>query len=126
MWVDYGLGTFAFVICLTVNIPMNFFFNISPKVNYFVDPQKWNQRLGETMALRFAEGCARITEYVDFEEIQQMRWPRLKNLISHAYQNVPAYRDHYIKHGVKLLDIQSEVDLALLPSIKKTDLKEYA
>lgn len=96
------------------------------KINYFSDPLAWNRRLGASIAGRFAEEFSRITEYMDLAELQRMRWPRLKRLLSHAYQNVPAYREHYARHRVKISELLSEKDLFRLPPMTRGDFKKYA
>lgn len=81
--------------------------------------------MNNNRSYRFAEMCAAVTEYARPETLKNMRWPRLKRLLQHAYANVPAYSKHYRKFGVDLSAIRSEKDLHLLPPISKSVFKEY-
>lgn len=96
------------------------------KFNYFADPLKWDETLGRDFSGYFARSCLGLTEYADLRTIEDIRWPRLKRLIQHAYSIVPVYAAHYGALGVSPSDIQSKMDLPLLPPISKEDFKTYA
>lgn len=49
---------------------------------------------------------------------------RLKILVTHAYKNIPFYRDLYDQYGVDLNEIRQLEDIQKLPTISKDDIKE--
>lgn len=57
------------------------------------------------------------------EEIEQLQFERLRWTLHHAYNNVPAYRELYDKHGVHPNDFTKLADLELFPTIDKEFLR---
>lgn len=74
-------------------------------------------------------------QYYEFmEQIKaRNRWPadhfrsfqeiQLKELIKHAYQNIPYYSELYKERGVSPADIRSVADIKKLPMVTKEDLR---
>lgn len=54
----------------------------------------------------------------------EARLRRLRQLIAHAYDRVPFYRESFDRAGVRPMDIRTIEDLALLPVTEKRDLIE--
>jgi len=94
-------------------------------INYYSSPRKWDNRLSSRFAPRYAKRWARLNEYLDFESIQELRWQRLKNIIEHAYHNVPLYTKLYKKMDVSLSDVRSEESMHMIPIVTKVNFKEH-
>jgi phenylacetate-CoA ligase len=60
------------------------------------------------------------------EEIDQYQDQKLRELIHHVYENVPYYKELFIKLNLKPEDIQSKRDLHKLPIITKGEIKDNA
>lgn len=58
------------------------------------------------------------------EKILALQLKKLRNLVHHAYQNVPFYKELYDSAGVKSVDIQTIDDLRFLPTISKKDFQK--
>ncbi len=63
-------------------------------------------------------------EHASIDELRAHQLQRLKWSVSHAYENVPLYRQRFDAAGVHPEDIQSLDDLAKLPFTTKTDLRD--
>lgn len=50
---------------------------------------------------------------------------RLRQLIRHAYENVPFHRRRFDEHGVRPADIRDVRDLSRLPTMTKDDLRRH-
>ena len=57
-------------------------------------------------------------------QIEELQYERLRWTLHHAYNNVPAYKELYDKHGVHPNDFKSLEDLNLFPYIDKEFLRE--
>lgn len=64
------------------------------------------------------------SQYWSREQIDNHQFVKLKELIEHAYNNVPFYRELYSDHKIKPEDIQKLSDLKHLPIITKDIMKE--
>jgi phenylacetate-CoA ligase len=64
------------------------------------------------------------SQYWDREQIEQYQNEKLRQLISHAYVNVPFYNRLFKDLGLKPYDIMSKSDLVKLPIITKEALKK--
>jgi phenylacetate-CoA ligase len=62
-------------------------------------------------------------ELLTRQEIDEIQLIRLQATISHAYNNISAYRDLYDAHGVKPSDLQTLEDLAKFPLTDKEFLR---
>src|SRR3989344_2069609 len=96
------------------------------KINYFTSPRWWDYQLGSSYSSRFADLWASSNETMSPKSFEKMRLPRLKHLISHAYQQVPLYYDLYQSVNILPEYIYSEDDLKNLPLVTKRSFKSYA
>ena len=59
------------------------------------------------------------------EDIRQIQWERLKQLLQHAYENVPFYHELFNQHQIKPDSIQNLEDFtAKIPFISKDDIRQ--
>ena len=58
------------------------------------------------------------------DRIEAWQLYKLKNLLKHAYYNVPFYYNHWSKAGIKFSQIRTIKDLRLLPKVTKEDLRK--
>ncbi|MCJ7508773.1 MAG: hypothetical protein MUO85_08610, partial [candidate division Zixibacteria bacterium] len=63
------------------------------------------------------------SQYFALEQIREYQWQKIKNLLEHAYHNVPFYQERFDKLGIKPEDIKNFDDFAKLPVLKKDDVK---
>jgi len=63
-------------------------------------------------------------ERASIDEIRALQLDRLKWSLTHAYQNVPMYRQRFDEAGVHPDDLKSLSDLAKFPFTHKNDLRE--
>jgi phenylacetate-CoA ligase len=64
------------------------------------------------------------TQYLDKAEIEKLQWERIKNLLDHAYKNVPFYNERFRVLGMTPKDITSPADFSLLPPLTKEDVQK--
>jgi phenylacetate-CoA ligase len=64
------------------------------------------------------------TQWLSNEEIHDYQAWKLKRLITHAYNNVPYYKDLMLKSGLAPKDINSIEDIKRLPILTKQIIKE--
>ncbi|GAA6178737.1 phenylacetate--CoA ligase [Shimia sp. NS0008-38b] len=64
-------------------------------------------------------------EVASIDEIQGLQLKRLKWSLSHAYENVPMYRERFDQAGVHPEDLTSLSDLARFPFTYKDDLRRH-
>jgi len=58
------------------------------------------------------------------EEIQKLQWRKLKELLEHAYENVPLYHQAFEEAGLKPGDINHPDDMSKLPIMTKEIFRE--
>ena len=63
------------------------------------------------------------SEWWPRERIEKLQAERLRNLVRHAFENVPYYRHVMEKRGLEPGDIKSASDLARLPILTKEDIR---
>lgn len=63
-------------------------------------------------------------DFLPRAELRKLQLARLQRVVEHEYQNVPLYRDRMDAQGVKPSDIRSLEDIARLPFMLKTDLRD--
>lgn len=63
-------------------------------------------------------------ETASLDELRALQLERLKWSLSHAYENVPFFRNRFDEKGVHPSDLKSLADLALFPFTVKTDLRD--
>ena len=64
-------------------------------------------------------------ETMDHAQIEAIQLRRLRDIVAHAYANVPFYRERMDARGVKPADIRSLKDVELLDFTVKTDLRDH-
>ena len=63
-------------------------------------------------------------DFLPREERRKLQLARLQRIVEHEYRNVALYRDRMDAQGVKPSDIRSLEDIARLPFMMKTDLRD--
>lgn len=79
------------------------------------------ERYGKPFNSAFKE--LQETEWFTPDQIHEYQSKRLKQLVEHAYNNVPFYRKLYDEHGVRPEQIKSSSDIYRLPIITRTDVR---
>jgi phenylacetate-CoA ligase len=64
------------------------------------------------------------TQYLGKVEIERLQWERIKNLLNHAYKNVPFYNERFRILGMTPKDVTSPEDFSLFPPITKEDIQD--
>jgi len=57
------------------------------------------------------------------ERIDKFRNRKLRQLVSHAYDSVPYYRELFDRHGLRPGDIKTVADLVKIPITRKSDIR---
>lgn len=65
------------------------------------------------------------SQYYSRDEIREIQWQKLKNLLNHAYQNIPYYQDLFKKNGLNPDDINSPEDFTKFPLLTKEAIVEH-
>src|SRR5437868_9612250 len=63
------------------------------------------------------------TQWRSPDEVQALQWQKLKDLITHAYANVPWYRQHWRNTGFHPADLKSYAEFEKLPLLNKQDVQ---
>ncbi len=63
------------------------------------------------------------TEWMSREELGAMQDAQLRDLVAHAYENVPYYRRRFDELKLKPSDIRGRVDLPKIPLLTRADIK---
>lgn len=63
-------------------------------------------------------------DYMPREELSKLQLAKLQKLVAYEYERVPLFRRRCDETGVKPRDIVSLADIAKLPFMKKTDLRD--
>lgn len=58
------------------------------------------------------------------EELLKFQWQELHRLLEHAFRSVPYYQEKYRNAGIKLADIRTREDVALLPVLTPAEVNE--
>jgi phenylacetate-CoA ligase len=83
------------------------------------------RKAGESATLRYQAEFER-TQYLPWDQLQQLRWHRLQALLKHAYASCPFYRQRFEAAGVHPLDLRGVDDLRALPILEKSDIQQHA
>lgn len=78
---------------------------------------------------RYFRECLRElqqNQWKSTDEILQLQWLRLKELLRHAYEHVPFYQRQWRDRGIAPGDFRSAEDLRHLPLLDKETLRENA
>ncbi len=62
-------------------------------------------------------------EVMEPEEIRKYQWEKLRKLLTCAARHVPYYREAFGRLGMAPEDIKNEADFAMLPVVRKQDMK---
>jgi phenylacetate-CoA ligase len=82
-------------------------------------------RLGDRLSgMRALDRLAELRDMEGWSAAELRRWQdeRAREIVAHASRNVPAYRDHWRRHGVDPAAVTGVADLALLPPASKAML----
>jgi len=66
---------------------------------------------------------AQENEWLSSQDLVALQTRRLRQLLLHASQNVPFYRQRFLQTGLTPDDIQDSSDLAQLPALTKDELR---
>jgi len=80
-------------------------------------------RGGESARLRYLREFER-TQFLSVEEIRELQYQRLKNMLRHAYEQCPFYRQRLDQVGLHPTDISKLEDLSNLPTLEKCDIQK--
>lgn len=64
-------------------------------------------------------------QWLNTEELRQVSWQKLKQLLEHAYVNVPFYQQRFREVGLTPADIRTEADFLHLPLLTKEDINKH-
>jgi len=59
------------------------------------------------------------------EEIADIQWQNVREIVKHAIDNVQFYRNKYRDAGVSWADIQTPEDLTKIPTLTRQDIREH-
>ncbi len=65
-----------------------------------------------------------VNDYLEVSELRALQLKKLQHLVAYEYERVPLFRRRCDKAGVKPRDIIKLTDIAKLPFMKKTDLRD--
>ena len=65
-----------------------------------------------------------LNDYLPVDELRALQLEKLQNLVAYEYERVALFRRRCDEKGVKPRDIKTLKDIALLPFMKKTDLRD--
>ena len=65
------------------------------------------------------------TQYLPPEQLKELQWERLRNLLREAYDNVPYYGKLMAEHGLTPDDIRDFSDFRRLPCLTKSDIRRH-
>lgn len=63
------------------------------------------------------------TQWLSEDELQALQLTRIQQLVEHAYEHVPFYRERYQRAGIHPQDIKSLKDFEALPFLTREDVK---
>jgi phenylacetate-CoA ligase len=79
-------------------------------------------RSGDRDVLRF-RGQFERSQWLSGEQLRELTWTRLRQLVDHAYRHCPFYRHRFDLIGLMPSDLTSLEDLALIPILEKEDIQ---
>jgi len=59
------------------------------------------------------------------DTLETEQWRNLKNMLEHAYENVPYYRRAYRQAGISPDDIHAPMDMVKLPTLTRQDIRVH-
>lgn len=66
------------------------------------------------------------SQWLSPQQIAELQWTRLKQLLDHCYREVPYYQRQWRELGITPDDIRSLEDYARLPLLTKADIRNHA
>ncbi|MBN2483747.1 MAG: phenylacetate--CoA ligase family protein [Candidatus Omnitrophica bacterium] len=63
------------------------------------------------------------SQWLPAEDLKKVQWQKVKRLLSHAYENVPFYRERFDAIGLHPQDIQDPQDFQKIPFLTKEDIR---
>ena len=84
-----------------------------------------NRRYGKTFEKELWK--YKLREKFTYSEWENYQNEQLRSILSHAYHNVPLYKEKYAKYGIGLSDIKSFTirELYKLPPLEKDELRRF-
>lgn len=76
-------------------------------------------------ALGRAEAFLKESQWWSREALLDYQWRQMRDLLNHAYTNVPYYRRVWRENGISPADIRSLADVAKLPLLTKDQIREH-
>jgi phenylacetate-CoA ligase len=78
---------------------------------------------GRARAFWYATGAVR-SRNLDPVRVEDLQRRRLRALVEHAFARVPLYRDRFARSGIRPGDLREAGDLARLPILTKSELRQ--
>ena len=95
----------------------------SSKLVRYVTYPLWLFKHGEFDLLRYIKEFDRL-QYLSREQLESLKWKKIKDIIRHAYQNVPFYNKLFRENGISIEEIKDLNDFEKIPVISKQDIRE--
>lgn len=99
--------------------------NIPPGVGRVINYIPYSIRPGLGKIYRKRTNEITKFEFYSLDEKKLFVLERIKRLVSHAYENVPFYHDHYNKSGFRPGDLNKFEDIKEIPLVDKSILTEW-
>jgi phenylacetate-CoA ligase len=64
-------------------------------------------------------------QWLSQDELRHLEWQKLKQLLDHAYANVPFYHERFTQVGLTPADIQTRADFCRVPLLSKDDIRTH-
>ena len=65
------------------------------------------------------------SQYFCEEKVREVQWQKLREIVSHAYENCKFYRTKFDKEGVSPAEIRSLEDLSKIPLLTKDEVRSF-
>lgn len=65
------------------------------------------------------------SQYLPSDELQRLRWERLKIILDYSYNHIPFYKRRFRESNITPVDIKSKNDLLKLPILTKADIQNH-
>jgi phenylacetate-CoA ligase len=85
----------------------------------------WESRIRRRPVLDYWRALER-TQWLALDELRELQERSLRQLIAHAYDTVPFYRERFAAAGITPSDIRTVEDLAKLPILRRAELRGAA
>lgn len=66
------------------------------------------------------------SQYYQSELLHELNWKRTRELVAHAYENVPFYHARFRDIGFLPGDLKNESDFELIPTLNRFDIQNHA